>query len=125
MSRQNRPASIFDYPSSMKVTALLALIGFVVMSGAIIYGFLQGDFTAEGRTLLSIAWGQVSLIDVYLGFLIFSGWILYRQGWTLSGLAWVLLMLIFGNATASLYILKALLHSDGEWHQFWLGRNSV
>jgi hypothetical protein len=101
------------------------MIGFLIMSGAIVYGFLQGDFAAEGRTLLSIAWGRVSLIDVYLGFIIFSAWILYRQGWTFSGFVWLLLMLIFGNATASLYILKSLVESGGDWNRFWLGRNSM
>jgi hypothetical protein len=124
MNNQNQPTSIAKYPLSMRVTAPLAGIGFLVMSAAIIYGFVLGNFTVEGQVLFSIAWGRVSLIDVYLGFIIFCGWILYRQGWTLSTLVWILLMMVFGNATASLYVLLALLKSEGDWNRFWLGRKS-
>jgi hypothetical protein len=110
------------YPLSMKLTGLLACIGFLAMSAAIVRGFLLGDFSGEGRLLLSLIWGQVSLLDVYLGFLIFSGWILYREGVSLSFVVWFLLMMVFGNATASFYVLRALFKSGGDWRAFWLGK---
>lgn len=109
------------YPLSMKLTGLLAGIGFLTMSAAIVRGFLLGDFGGEGRLLLFLIWGQVSLLDVYLGFLIFSGWIFYREGASRSFLIWFLLMMVFGNATASFYVLWALFKSGGDWRAFWLG----
>ena len=57
------------------VTAL-ALIGFIIMLVSITTAFISGDFFQEGSVLLSLAWGKVSLIDVYIGFIIFCGWII-------------------------------------------------
>ena len=103
------------------VTAL-ALIGFLIMLFSISTAFIVGDFSGEGSVILSLAWGKVSLIDVYIGFLIFSGWIIYRERSVGRSLIWVIFMMIFGNMTACFYILIALRQSRGDWMQFWLGR---
>ena len=100
----------------------LALIGFLIMLFSISTAFIVGDFSAEGSIILSLAWGKVSLIDVYIGFLIFSGWIIYRERSWGRSLMWVVLMMIFGNMTACFYILLALRQSHGEWTRFWLGQ---
>ena len=104
-----------------KVAIVLAFLGFVLMSGAIVYGFVVGDFAAEGSYLASIPWGQVSLIDVYLGFLLVCGWILYREASFGKALPWLILMMIFGNATACLYVFLALTQGQGDPRAFWLG----
>ncbi len=103
------------------VTAL-ALIGLFIMLVSISTAFIVGDFSTEGNIILSLAWGKVSLIDVYLGFIIFSGWITYRERSIGRSVIWVILMMIFGNMTACLYILLALRQSRGDWTQFWLGQ---
>ncbi|UCF61031.1 MAG: DUF1475 family protein [Anaerolineaceae bacterium] len=105
------------------VTAL-ALIGFLIMFFSISTAFIVGDFSAEGSVILSLAWGKVSLIDVYIGFLIFSGWIIYRERSIGRSLIWVIFMMIFGNMTACLYILFALRQSRGDWSRFWLGQRT-
>jgi hypothetical protein len=102
------------------VTAL-ALIGFLIMLFSISTAFIVGDFSAEGSTILSLAWGKVSLIDVYIGFLIFCGWIIYRERSVGRSLIWVIFMMIFGNMTSCLYILIGLRQSRGDWTRFWLG----
>jgi hypothetical protein len=86
--------------------------------------FIVGDFSEEGSIILSLAWGKVSLIDVYIGFMIFCGWIIYRERSLRRSLIWVILMMIFGNMTACLYILLALRQSRGDWHRFWLGQRA-
>ncbi|HEY48026.1 MAG: hypothetical protein AMJ88_03625 [Anaerolineae bacterium SM23_ 63] len=105
------------------VTAL-ALIGFLIMLFSISTAFIVGDFSGEGSVILSLAWGKVSLIDVYIGFLIFSGWIIYRERSVGRSLIWVILMMIFGNMTACFYILIALRQSSGDWTRFWLGQRA-
>ena len=62
----------------MKIAKILAVLGIVIMAGAILYAMIYGDFRQEGRMILSIPWGIVSLIDLYTGFFLFSGWIVYR-----------------------------------------------
>lgn len=107
-----------------KLATILAFLAFLIMAGTILYGFIFGDFAGEGNIMLSTAWGRVSLIDVYIGFFLYCGWILYREPTFLRALPWLVLMMIFGNATAGLYAFLALLQAEGDWRAFWLGKRT-
>lgn len=63
----------------MKMAKVIALAGLLAMTGILIYAFTSGDFSAEGTKLPSMPWGIVSLIDLYVGFILFSGWIVFRE----------------------------------------------
>jgi hypothetical protein len=106
----------------MKTAKAIALLGLLAMTAVLIYGFTVGDFAAEGKQLLSMPWGIVSLVDLYVGFILFSGWIVYREKSIVRSVVWVILMMILGFWTASLYTLIALQTSGGDWRRFWLGR---
>ena len=71
--------------------------------------------------LLSMPWGIVSLVDVYVGFALFSCWIVYREKSLVRSVVWVALVIVLGNFTASLYTLIALYTSGGDWKRFWMG----
>ena len=105
----------------MKIAKVVALLGLVAMGGILIYAFTQGDFAGEGSVLLSMPWGIVSLVDLYVGFTLFSGWIIYRERSFVRSLVWVVLMMVMGFFTASLYTLIALQTSEGDWGRFWMG----
>jgi hypothetical protein len=91
------------------------------MTGILIYGFAAGDFAAEGGRILSMPWGIVSLVDLYVGFALFSVWIVYRERSILRSTVWVILMMVLGFWTASLYTWLALQSSHGDWQRFWTG----
>jgi hypothetical protein len=103
------------------VAKVVAVLGVLAMASVLIYGFTVGDFGGEGQLLLSMPWGIVSLVDVYIGFILFSGWIIYREKSLVRSIVWVILVMILGNFTASLYVLIALIASQGNWKRFWLG----
>ncbi|MBN1314853.1 MAG: DUF1475 family protein [Anaerolineales bacterium] len=105
----------------MKMAKVITILGVLAMGTILVYGFVVGDFTGEGKVLLSMPWGVVSLVDVYVGFILFSGWIAYREKSLLRSVIWILMVMILGNFTASLYALIALLTSRGDWKRFWLG----
>jgi hypothetical protein len=109
----------------MKVAKLVALLGLLAMTGILIYGFTVGDFSGEGKVLLSMPWGIVSLVDLYVGFLLFSGWIVYREKSLVRSIVWVFFMMVLGFFTASLYTLIALQTSGGDWKHFWMGKRWV
>jgi len=109
----------------MKIAKLIALLCVVAMSGVLIYGFTVGDFSGEGSELLAMPWGIVSMVDLYVGFILFSGWIVYRERSPIRSLVWVVLMMVLGFWAGSLYALVALLQSEGDWKRFWLGRRAV
>ncbi len=106
----------------MKVAKIIALLGVLAMTIVLVYGFTVGDFNAEGSQLLSMPWGIVSLVDLYVGFILFSGWIVYREKSLARSVIWVVLMMVLGFFTASLYTFIALQTSGGDWRRFWMGR---
>ena len=109
----------------MKAAKAIALLGLLAMTVVLVYGFTVGDFAEEGKQLLSMPWGIVSLVDLYVGFVLFSGWIVYREESAVRSVVWVVLMMVLGFWTASLYTLIALQTSRGDWRRFWMGRRSA
>lgn len=109
----------------MKLAKLVSFLGVLAMSAVLIYAFTTGDFGAEGRTLLSMPWGIVSLVDLYVGFVLFAGWIIYREQSPLRAAVWVLLLMVLGFFIGSLYTLIALYTSKGDWTRFWQGERGI
>jgi len=109
---------------TMNIAKLIALLGLLAMTGVLIYGFVGGDFSGEGALLLSMPWGIVSLVDLYVGFTLFSCWIVYRERSVIRSVVWVILMMVLGFFTASLYVLIALQTSNGDWKRFWMGKRA-
>jgi hypothetical protein len=105
----------------MKIAKVIALLGLLAMTGILIYGFTVGNFSAEGTKLLSMPWGIVSLVDLYVGFTLFSCWIVYREKSTVRSIVWVVLMMIMGFWAGALYTLITLQTSRGDWNHFWKG----
>ena len=108
----------------MKIAKILAAAGLAAMTAVLAYGFLVGDFNSDGAKLLTNPWGIVSLVDLYTGFFLFSGWIIYREGIGFKAIIWVVLMMVLGFFTASLYTLITLIQSKGNWGIFWMGEKA-
>jgi hypothetical protein len=108
----------------MKLAKTIALLGLLAMTGILIYGFTVGNFTAEGSQLLSMPWGIVSMVDLYVGFTLFSAWIVYREKAVLPAVIWVVLMMVLGFWTGALYTFLALQTSGGDWKRFWMGKRA-
>jgi hypothetical protein len=106
----------------MRIAKAVALLGVVAMGVVLIYAFTTGDFNLEGSQLVSMPWGIVSLVDLYVGFILFSGWIVYREKSLAQSVIWVVLMMVLGFFTASVYTFIALRASGGDWRRFWMGR---
>jgi hypothetical protein len=105
----------------MKLTSTLVFSLWLGMTAVLVYGFGFGDFTGEGAKLLAMPWGIVSLADLYTGFWLFAGWIIYRERSVLNKVLWIIALMILGNWLACLYVLLALRHSQGDTRRFWLG----
>lgn len=105
----------------MKLAKIIAWIGLLAMSAVLIYGFTAGNFNEDGSEILANPWGIVSLVDLYVGFVLFSGWIVYREKYAPVAAVWIILMLVLGFFTGALYTLVALYTSRGDWQRFWLG----
>ena len=105
----------------MKIAKGISLLGLLAMTGILFYGFTVGDFSGEGTKLIAMPWGIVSLVDLYVGFTLFSCWIIYREKSAVRSIVWVLLMMTLGFWAGSLYTFLALHTSHGDWNHFWKG----
>jgi hypothetical protein len=105
----------------MKIAKLLAWLGALAMTLALLNGFIAGDFGQDGAQLLANPWGIVSLVDLYVGFVLFSMWIAFRETNLLLAVVWIVLMMVLGFFTGAVYVLVALYTSRGDWVKFFLG----
>ena len=105
----------------MKLAKIISWIGLVAMSIGLTNAFLNGDFLVDGSALMNNPWGVMSMIDLYVGFTLFSIWIVHREKKLWKALIWVIFMMILGFFTGSIYILKALYESKGDWSIVFLG----
>ena len=94
-------------------------------AGGIGRALVVGDGGKELRELLSMPWGVVSLVDLYMGFTIFSLWIWLRaEGESkLAAVLWTFGMMGGGFWTGSLYLLMAAFTCGGNVAVLMLGRS--
>ena len=105
----------------MRTAKIITLLGVLAMSLVLIFAFTAGDFATEGARLIGMPWGIVSLVDLYTGFTLFSGWIIFRESSLGRAILWVILVMVLGFFAASLYAFLALQQSGGNWVRFWTG----
>lgn len=120
--RVYRRNNTFEGECSMKYAKIITWLGLLAMSAGLLNGFINGDFFIDGAALFENPWGVMSLIDLYVGFVLFSLWIVYRESSKISIFIWVLAMMILGFFTACIYILIALYTSDGDWDYIFHGK---
>ena len=106
----------------MKIAKIISILGIFAMTAVLVYGFTVGDFSGEGSQLTAMPWGIVSLVDLYVGFALFSGWIVFREKGLLPSVIWIILMMVLGFWAGALYTLLALRTSKGNWKRFWMGK---
>ena len=99
------------------VTAVLT----AVMAITIMAGLAAGNFSDEGSTILDLAWGRVTLIDLYVGLALFGGWVVIRER-SAAAVPWLISFIFLGNLTTAGYALKASLQSESV-AQFLTGRS--
>jgi hypothetical protein len=105
----------------MRFAKIISLLGLLAMTAVLTNGFINGNFGEDGGALLSNPWGVVSFVDLYVGFALFSMWIAFREKNLFSAIVWIVLMMVLGFFTGSLYVLLALTQSKGDWLKFFFG----
>ena len=93
-----------------------------VMLVTIIAGFAAADFGDQGRQILDLAWGRVTLIDLYAGLVLFAGWVWLRER-TAIVVPWLIGLVVLGNLAAGIYALMAAMRSSTV-SEFLTGRSA-
>lgn len=100
------------------LTAVLA----TTFAAFMIWAMTVGDFKAEMSQLLSLPWGMVVTLDVYIGLALFSAWMFYREEKSVVALLWTLALVIGGNIVTCAYVLRAAYSSKRSAMRFFAGR---
>ncbi len=109
----------------MVIARALLVLGTLVMAVALIYGFTRGDGWTEVAELVAFPWFNVSLVDVYVGFGLFGGWIAFRERSAARAAGWIVAILVLGNLASCVYALAAMSTCGGDWRRFWLGHRAA
>lgn len=92
----------------MKAMMLIGILCTQAMVAALVYGFGFGNGWAEVSVLMDYPWFVVSLVDVYVGFILFAVWIALREK-PLVAVLWIIPLMTLGNVFAGIYFIRALL----------------
>lgn len=85
----------------------LALLGLVVWA-FLAYTELHGDFLQQFGVVMSLPWGLVSLVDLYVGFLIFAAIVFVTERSWWSAILWALPVFVLGNIWSALWLALRL-----------------
>ena len=94
-------------PASLLAIRLVAAMGVAAMTSLIVAGFSLASFTEEGGAILALTWGRVTLIDIYLAFLLGWLWIAWRERSAVRAAVWALATVITGSLALFGYLLGA------------------
>ncbi|MDH3307555.1 MAG: DUF1475 domain-containing protein [Acidimicrobiia bacterium] len=97
----------------------LGLIVTVITGAMVVVAMTTGSFSVEGDVIASLAWGKMTLVDLYGGLALFAGWIWHRHAGWVPRLAWTVALIILGNLAAGIYVVWAARASS--WPEFWSG----
>jgi len=90
---------------NMRNVRIVAWFSTLAMSFMIIFSLMTGDFFEQGSILMSLVWGQMSLVDLYIAFLLVHIWIFYKETKILPKIIWAILLIVTGSLATALYIL--------------------
>ena len=91
----------------MKIEILrwIAAVLLVVLTGHTIYACFAESFSSSFKTIMDLVWGRQTIVDLYLGLILFVFIIyLHQQSWWVT-LAWLIPTLILGNIVPLLYFV--------------------
>lgn len=92
----------------------------VVMVVAIGVSAATGEFSEEGSTILDLAWGRMTLIDLYVGVALLWGWVVLREERLWVAFAWLPVFIVLGHGGTALYAAVASFRTD-DVRSFLLG----
>jgi hypothetical protein len=95
----------------MVAIRVAAATGTVTMLAVIVRAFIVGSFGAEGAQLLDLAWGQVTLVDLYLALLLAWTWIAWRERSWARAAIWLVATVTLGSLAVFGYLLGASLRA--------------
>lgn len=94
----------------MKTIQAIVALGALGLAGLIVIAITNGSFSEAGNWLMSDPWGQVTLADLYLGFLLSALIIWFFEPKPLTALLWIVPIPVLGNVWVAVWFIIRLPH---------------
>ena len=94
------------------VISLAAAAGIAALLALIVYSSLEMPLMAGLRATVDTRWGVTTMVDLYLGMIVFAAWIGHRERSLPRTLAWVVGLCLLGNLVTLVYLLMASLRAS-------------
>jgi hypothetical protein len=91
---------------------LVAAASLGAMLAVVTTGLAEGGLLSQGSVILDLLWGRITLVDIYLAFLLGWVWIAWRERSPLRAGAWLLATVVLGSLTLWAYVLGAAVRAD-------------
>jgi hypothetical protein len=96
---------------AMVTIRITAAVGLAAMLTVIVWASVTASFGDDGSALLELAWGRVTLVDLYLALLLGWAWIAWREGSAQRALLWLVAIVTTGSVALLGYVLLASLRA--------------
>ncbi len=106
----------------MKLIKGMSWSGLVMISAAIIYGFLYANFQIELKEILQLVWGRILLLNTLVLYILFYCWVWLREEQNLWKLTWFIFVMALGSYAVVLYILIAVYRCQNDPQNFLMGK---
>lgn len=100
--------AITKSPQYKLILAVVA-VGFLGLLGSIIYASTQAGLGSELKAIWNLIWGKVTLLDLYLGLILSSMWVGYREKNPVVAIIWTLVFFSTGFLSVLLYVFFQLI----------------
>jgi magnesium-transporting ATPase (P-type) len=109
---------------NLKVAKWAGLAGTIIMAAMIGYSICHRGHCRRRPILLGMVWGQMSMVDLYVSFLLVYLWMFYREKTIGGKVFWLVLILVTGALATGLYIYLAASNSKTET-EFFFGKQET
>lgn len=90
------------------VLRVLFGLGFVVITSTVIWASLDTPLWAVPAAVTRDAWFRATLVDIYISFLTFYMWVVYKERGLAARVGWFLAIVCLGSIAVTAYVLREL-----------------
>ena len=111
----------------MKAVLAIVWAGIALLFGLILWAANDVSLFDEFGVLMEYRWFVVTLVDLYLGLILFAGWAVFAEERRQVAAMWIVAFFCLGNLMALAYVLwRARDAAKGERYaeRFFLGRHA-
>ena len=107
----------------MSIVKTIAYLSTLIMGGIIVWANFQSNFFKNTSKVASTAWGIITLVDLYIGFIFIGLWIIFREK-GISIIIWFVGLFFLGNLTTALHIIYCIKEVNGNLEIFFIEKRN-